>query len=334
MGRFFVLFFSLFSFVGVSAYAQEPMRYEVLERHLAHEPAQLRIIANSELSDVSVRIDHCAGEPVAAHFDAIHAGEIKLVQWPQPAGDYRCGVRIDGLWNGGAKWHVVRNHDFRSALPMSLEVNLRELSPDASSVMLHASHPFKKAAITVSDEEGEIIDSREVAVPSVRDFKLSWTPNGSSPALLEIRIDDGLGAWATNTIFYFTIPHTDIVFDTAKSTIRRDQESSLRDSLDKILGIIAHHERVAVDLYITGYTDTVGSVQSNDRLSRDRAKAIAAWFRANGLKIPTYYRGAGERVLAVQTPDETPNEQNRRAVYILSNRPPVDGVPQGTFIKL
>jgi hypothetical protein len=47
-----------------------------------------------------------------------------------------------------------------------------------------------------------------------------------------------------------------------------------------------------------------------------------------------YYRGAGERGLAVQTPDNTPNEQNRRAVYILSNRPPVESVSLGSWHKL
>ena len=80
--------------------------------------------------------------------------------------------------------------------------------------------------------------------------------------------------------------------------------------------------------------DTVGSAASNDKLSLNRAKAIASWFRKHGLSIPTFYRGAGERSLAVPTPDNTPNEKNRRAVYILSNRPPLDSADLGGFTKL
>ena len=314
--------------------AQDPMRYEVMQRHLATDPAQLRIIANTTLSNVELQIAHCGPTLVRRHFARMNPGEVQTVQWEQPEGVYDCQIVMDGASSMGTPWSVRNRHEFVSTSPIQLNVNLRELAPDVSDVMLHATRPFHKASIIVTAEDGSVIDSVERDVAGQKDFRLSWTPSEKRPALLEIKISDSTGAWATNTIFYFKIPHTDIVFDTAKHIIRPDQEPYLQESLDKILDIIRTHQRVAVDLYITGYTDTVGSQASNDALSLERAKSIASWFRSRGLSIDTYYRGVGERSLAVPTPDETPNEKNRRAVYILSNQPPADVGEFGRFVKL
>ena len=66
-----------------------------------------------------------------------------------------------------------------------------------------------------------------------------------------------------------------------------------------------HGTLLALKFYVAGYTDTVGNASYNRELSTRRARAIAGWFRANGLKIPIYYCGFGEDVLAKTTPDET-----------------------------
>jgi len=96
----------------------------------------------------------------------------------------------------------------------------------------------------------------------------------------------------------------------------------LEETLAPIREALRTFDDISIELYIAGYTDTVGSKQANLELSERRAKAIAQWFRQNGIKIPVYYQGFGESVLAVPTPDETPHEQNRRAVYVLSNAKP------------
>ena len=77
---------------------------------------------------------------------------------------------------------------------------------------------------------------------------------------------------------------------------------------------------VPVKLFIAGYTDTVGTPADNRKLSLERARAIAAWFRDRGLPLPIEYAGFGEEVLRVKTPDETDNAANRRADYIVGFR--------------
>ena len=77
-----------------------------------------------------------------------------------------------------------------------------------------------------------------------------------------------------------------------------------------------------ITLYIAGHTDTVGSPTHNFKLSQDRARSIAAWFRKRGVKIPISYEGFGETSLAVKTADNIDEVKNRRADYILSDGPP------------
>ena len=67
-----------------------------------------------------------------------------------------------------------------------------------------------------------------------------------------------------------------------------------------------------------GHTDSVGDPASNRKLSFNRAKAIAGYFRARGLSLPIYYVGMGEDAPAVDAPDETDEPRNRRAQYIVS----------------
>ena len=318
---------------ALPAFAQDALRYDVNNNHPVDQPAQVRVVANASLRNVDVIITNCAPTVVQRHFDAMKAGESQVISWPQKEGRFNCGISIRATTGMGAPLEARGNYTFVSgasqAVPLRLDVDLNEiksLTPETDHILLKASRPFTAASITVRAEDGSTIDSVERAVGNLTDYRLSWKPNGQRPILLEVKISDNANAWATSTIMSFNVPHTDVVFDTNKFNIRPDQEGYLTEPLEIILDKVKKFDKVAVSLYVTGYTDTVGSAKDNDKLSLNRARSIAQWFRKHGLSIPTYYRGAGERDLAVQTPDNTPNEQNRRAVYILSNSAPVDGL--------
>ena len=325
---------------GASAQAQptedSPIRYDLYQRHQASEPAQLRIHTNSALKDVHVRLERCSDRSINEYFSELKAGETRTISWMQMPGNYACQLMIDGKSAMGTVWKVNETHDFASIDPMQLNINLRELTPEMHEVMLHTTRPFTKAAAVVTAEDGSIIAEVEQPVNHAKDYRLVWEPSQKKPAVIEIKVSDEAGAWASSTIFYFQIPHTDIVFDTGKHAIRADQTKHLKETQERIVEILnrPNLSKFAADLYITGYTDTVGSASSNDKLSLARARSIAQWFASNGLNIPIYYRGAGERGLAEPTPDNTPNASNRRAVYILSNQPPMDTDVLGTFQKL
>ena len=90
-----------------------------------------------------------------------------------------------------------------------------------------------------------------------------------------------------------------------------------------------------VNLYVAGYTDTVGDAASNLRLSTSRAKSIAVWFQAQGFDGHIYYQGFGEKVLAVPTADNVDEAQNRRSLYVVAATPPVSAsFPGAQWTKL
>ena len=94
--------------------------------------------------------------------------------------------------------------------------------------------------------------------------------------------------------------------------------------LEEVLAKDSAHGRMhpGITLFIAGHTDTVGSPTHNLKLSQDRARSIAAWFRKRGVKIPISYEGFGETSLAVKTADNVDELENRRVDYVLSDGPP------------
>ncbi len=76
--------------------------------------------------------------------------------------------------------------------------------------------------------------------------------------------------------------------------------------------------RKALDIWLVGHTDTVGSNKRNDTLGLKRANAIAKYFRQAGLKdVPISVESYGESSPDVPTPDETSEPRNRRGVVNL-----------------
>ena len=121
------------------------------------------------------------------------------------------------------------------------------------------------------------------------------------------------------------IPHTEVNFDSGKFDIKNKESPKLDEAV-----AVAFHELVALEkaneaakanlqpkLFIVGHTDTVGPGGSNDKLSNNRAKAIAGYFRNKGIWATIYYAGMGERRLKVETPDQTDEVRNRRAEYFI-----------------
>ena len=80
--------------------------------------------------------------------------------------------------------------------------------------------------------------------------------------------------------------------------------------------------RAAIDptsaVQITGHTDTVGTSESNDALSRQRAMEIRAALVTQGLPVENAkVTGRGERELRIKTGDGVDEPGNRRVEVIL-----------------
>jgi len=204
----------------------------------------------------------------------------------------------------------------------------KDVDQEGRKLTLRLSEPAGKVELEVLGDDGVAIQARsfefkgeEPGTPLV----LSWEQKAEQVVgRFVMKCYDVAGFWSgLESVQFVNIPHEDIVFETAKWDIRKDEERKLilplgkiQEELKKVQGVLA------VSLYIGGYTDTVGSAADNKELSEKRARAIAAWFRKRGIAAKILYQGFGESVLFKPTPDNTDEQLNRRASYVLSTTTP------------
>jgi outer membrane protein OmpA-like peptidoglycan-associated protein len=78
-----------------------------------------------------------------------------------------------------------------------------------------------------------------------------------------------------------------------------------------------------VTVQVTGFTDTSGSTEYNQRLSERRANAVAAVLVQDGVpQTNLVVTGRGENDLRVPTPDGVREPQNRRVEIVEGGAPP------------
>lgn len=77
-------------------------------------------------------------------------------------------------------------------------------------------------------------------------------------------------------------------------------------------------QRPGAEVQVTGYTDTVGGSDDNDRLSQRRAEQVLAALAEQGIQREMMSAvGRGERELREQTADGVASQANRRVVVIV-----------------
>ncbi len=86
----------------------------------------------------------------------------------------------------------------------------------------------------------------------------------------------------------------------------------------------AYRAGAPVTVQVTGYTDTSGSYQYNERLSVRRGRAVAAVLAQDGVPPgAVVVTGRGENDLRVPTPQGVREPQNRRVEIVEGGPPPM-----------
>ena len=221
------------------------------------------------------------------------------------------------------------------AAPSPLKVQVEKSKVDLKQHRLEVkmSHPAGKVKIQV------FADSDAVLADEEQDFSgraagspliVTWTPSSDAPVgRIEVHAYDAQGNWVGVELapWFVPIPHEDVNFKTGSADIEDAEAPKLEAAytkLDEVLAKDQAHGRMhpGITLYIAGHTDTVGSAAHNLKLSQDRARSIAAWFRKRGVKLPIAFEGFGETSPEVKTADEVDEPRNRRVDYVLSDGPP------------
>jgi outer membrane protein OmpA-like peptidoglycan-associated protein len=91
-----------------------------------------------------------------------------------------------------------------------------------------------------------------------------------------------------------------------------------RQTLDQLGRALASPDLASYRFRIEGHTDTVGRPDANQVLSQRRAETVAAYLeKTHGVTAARLEPvGMGEEGLAVPTPPQTPNAQNRRVKVV------------------
>lgn len=92
---------------------------------------------------------------------------------------------------------------------------------------------------------------------------------------------------------------------------------AFRTTLDQVASSLQRYPNSLVDVF--GHTDTVGSTDSNQRLSEQRAQAVSDYMVSRGInRARINWRGFGETQLKVATGDNVNEPLNRRVEIVIS----------------
>lgn len=300
---------------------------------------KLILQATGSIAGGTVELNRSDGETKTHDIGTLSSGATKTIALKQPTGTFRYEVRIDAKGKDGST--IESAFDFEATLAEKLEIAVKK---DAAAVadgklQMRSNRPIDRVEVTVKDEDGTTKYDGTVEVGGKEGvFEVEW-PKVENVASVHLKAHDVDGFWRGVLLepFWVKIPHAEVVFNFGEATWKDSEEKKLKETLETIREKMKKHgdKGLKLQLYIAGYTDTVGSKTANRELSRKRARAIGAWFSKH-LNMPIYYQGFGEDVLAVDTPDETKEKKNRRAVYILGNaRPPTSGtIPRSNWKRL
>lgn len=257
---------------------------------------------------------------------------LRLPKQSKP-GTIRWEGSLSVTFQDGAAGSMPLAFETRSAAPPSVELVEGGLDLKGHSITVVMNRQAKSVDLEILGDDGDLIanisESFEGPPPGTP-LKLTWVPK-TNAEVMRLRLVghdvDGFFSPARDLHpWSLELPHQEIVFDTNEATLRKSEEPKLTAVLPELRKRAARYRGVIdVKLFIMGHTDTVGSTKSNRALSARRARTIARWFKARGLKMAIFARGLGEEYPEVATADETDEIRNRRVDYVLSVDKPLPG---------
>jgi MYXO-CTERM domain-containing protein len=298
--------------------------------------AHVELTSDEPLSNVNVKITGSDGSTLTKTVN-IKANKPTKITWTQKDRQVSYDIEIEAN-------EAFTNGSFSVQRPIAGgKKGAFELLSDRADIVdrqvIKYKTPFTVSSRTlqVYDTDGDLITEKLVTdqvIEAGQTFEMSWNTN-REVFMIKVTGEDDTGFSYTDTRVPWAvdIPHTEVNFDSGKSIIKESEEWKVAEAFAVLVHELAGLDRanaavngnLSAQLYIVGYTDTVGNGADNQKLSEDRAKAIAKYFFDKGAWCEIWYAGMGERGLAVETGDSVDNLANRRALYILGVQKPAGG---------
>jgi outer membrane protein OmpA-like peptidoglycan-associated protein len=292
---------------------------------------RVTFVATEALSDLSVELQDEAGQETRARFGPLGKGAARTLTLPAEAGRRRYSGKVV-VTRGGDRQESPLTFEAVVAPQLLIQIDKARVDLAARRLQARFSRPAARAEVKVVGATGgpPLTESQQDlggrAAGEPLDIQWPALPGGGEVGRLDLRLYDPDGFYAGVSLYPWSvhIPHEEVNFATDAATIAAAEEPKLSTSLRRIADALARHRELGpIKLYIAGHTDTVGAEPYNLDLSNRRARAIAAWFRRHGLRLPILYEGFGEQAPLVGTPDQTDEPRNRRVDYILAVEDPV-----------
>ena len=325
---------------GAIALASPGFQYKLDKKVQAEKGhPSMTLKATGSIEEGTITFERSDGKSFTKSIGSMTAGQTQSFTLEQPEGTFHYDVEIEATGGGQT---MTKNVEFDAtrAPGIELSVNPDEARIGKGKIPIRSNRPIDRFEYEVYDSNGVRVDSGTQHIGGKRGtLLLRFEPN-EDVAGISVVAHDVDGFWRSIELepFWVNIPHQEVIFEFGKATWEDSEEPKLEASLKEVREVMKKHrdKGLQMRLYISGYTDTVGSKSENMKLSTARAKAIARWFENNGLDIPIYYQGFGESVLAVETPDETKEPKNRRVIYTLGNaQPPLSGaIPKANWRRV
>ena len=273
----------------------------------------------------SVQVDlKCSGERFSMRA-SMAAGTEKTLEfrglW---AGTHPCKGSLQ-LSAGGGTAQMPLDFEVTVHEPLAITAPSDTLDLANRTVSIQSSRPLASARIEVIGPQRAVLAQSEINVDQSGQYLLGWDPTEGEVLQIIITGTDthGLRGERVLSPWSYAIPHEDVVFASGSHDVVAAEVPKLEDTWAKIVEQFELYGSVVeMDLYVAGYTDTVGGAGGNQALSERRAQSIARWFKSAGFRGNVFFQGFGESALAVQTADEVDEPNNRRVVYFLANQPP------------
>ena len=290
------------------------------------EQPTLTLNAHTALEDTRIVFEREDEQIQSEDLGSLRRGQSKEVVIHQPAGTHRYKTSVQGLVDGDELITIEFNITVTVTEKLDIDVVRDEVDLSAGKVPIRINQPVDRVEVQAFDGQNRRIVSTMQAFDGRQGrLDIQWEPDGEA-ASVRLKIHYGEGHWYEYVLepFWVELPEQIINFETGSATVDDEEAKKLEVTRDRIREAIDElgDREANVRLFVAGYTDTVGSAANNLALSNRRAQSIASWFREHGVDIPIYYQGFGQQALAVDTPDQTEEQKNRRAVYILGNVPP------------
>ncbi len=296
------------------------------------QKAKLTLTANETLKTVKIRLTGPAGESKKS-FAVIKRGTKRTISFKAPIGRTSWNASIKASL-GSETITSTFKFEIVSVGPLRIDLNKQGVKLDKGTITIKSNTPLDKAELVGFNIQGDQILDESVPLND-KDGYVDIRFDSLDPKnvrRIELKVHDHVGRWRAFRLvaWYVEIPHDDVIFESGKANIKPGEAQKLNAVVSLIQNEIKAFRTTLgrsdvnfdLKLFVAGCTDTVGSEQDNLILSRQRAKAIASYFRSQGVDAAIFYEGYGEKMQAVPTADNVDEQRNRRAIYILTNTQP------------